>query len=281
MELRSITVETLAAFAQALRAEERCTETIKQYTRSVRQFAAWLAPETVAAGSAGGWKAELLRRGLSPATVNSKLAGLNLFFRFLGWMDCTVKPLRLQRRLFRSPDRELSRAEYGRLLSAARGLGRERLGLLMEAICATGIRVSEVRYLTVEAARQGKAEISLKGKIRTILLPGKLRRKLLKYAQKQKIASGAIFRTRSGRELSRRQIWAELKGLCKHACVEPSKVFPHNLRHLFATVFYRVCRDIVKLADLLGHSSIETTRIYLVTSGSEHQRALDRLGLVS
>ena len=140
MELRSITVETLAAFAQALRAEERCTETIKQYTRSVRQFAAWLAPETVAAGSAGGWKAELLRRGLSPATVNSKLAGLNRFFRFLGWMDCTVKPLRLQRRLFRSPDRELSRAEYGRLLSAARGLGRERLGLLMEAICATGIR---------------------------------------------------------------------------------------------------------------------------------------------
>jgi len=155
MELRSITVETLAAFAQALRAEERCTETIKQYTRSVRQFAAWLAPETVAAGSAGGWKAELLRRGLSPATVNSKLAGLNRFFRFLGWMDCTVKPLRLQRRLFRSPDRELSRAEYGRLLSAARGLGRERLGLLMEAICATGIRVSEVKYLTMEAARPG------------------------------------------------------------------------------------------------------------------------------
>ena len=159
--------------------------------------------------------------------------------------------------------------------------GMERLGLLVEAMGATGIRVSEVRYLTVEAARQGKAEISLKGKIRTILLPGKLRRKLLKYAQKQKIASGAIFRTRSGRELSRRQIWAELKGLCKHACVEPSKVFPHNLRHLFATVFYQVCRDIVKLADLLGHSSIETTRIYLVTSGSEHQRALDRLGLVS
>ena len=137
----------------------------------MRQFAAWLAPETVAAGSAGGWKAELLRRGLSPATVNSKLAGLNRFFRFLGWMDCTVKPLRLQRRLFRSPDRELSRAEYGRLLSAARGLGRERLGLLMEAICATGIRVSEVKYLTMEAARRGRAEVSLKGKIRTIRSP--------------------------------------------------------------------------------------------------------------
>ena len=225
MELRSITVETLAAFAQALRAEERCTETIKQYTRSVRQFAAWLAPETVAAGSAGGWKAELLRRGLSPATVNSKLAGLNRFFRFLGWMDCTVKPLRLQRRLFRPPDRELSRAEYGRLLSAARGLGRERLGLLMEAICSTGIRVSEVKYLTMEAARRGRAEVSLKGKIRTILIPGKLCRKLLQYGRAQKIASGEIFLTRSGRGISRKQVWAEMKAVCRKAGVADSKVF--------------------------------------------------------
>ena len=146
---------------------------------------------------------------------------------------------------------------------------------------ATGIRVSEVRYLSVEAARQGKAEISLKGKIRTILLPEKLCRKLLQYAQKQKTASGAIFRTKSGKELGRRQIWAEMKRLCGHAGVDPRKVFPHNLRHLFAMVFYRTSRDIVKLADLLGHSSIETTRIYLVTSGAEHQRTLDRLGLIS
>ena len=270
MELRSITVETLAAFAQALRAEERCTETIKQYTRSVRQFAAWLAPETVAAGSA-----ELLRRGLSPATVNSKLAGLNRFFRFLGWMDCTVKPLRLQRRLFRSPDRELSRAEYGRLLSAARGLGRERLGLLMEAICATGIRVSEVKYLTMEA------EVSLKGKIRTILIPGKLCRKLLQYGRAQKIASGEIFLTRSGRGISRKQVWAEMKAVCRKAGVADSKVFPHNLRHLFARAFYQASRDVVKLADVLGHSSIETTRIYLLSTGAEHARQLARLGLIS
>ena len=271
MELRSITVETLAAFAQALRAEERCTETIKQYTRSVRQFAAWLAPETVAAGSAGGWKAELLRRGLSPATVNSKLAGLN----------CTVKPLRLQRRLFRSPDRELSRAEYGRLLSAARGLGRERLGLLMEAICATGIRVSEVKYLTMEAARRGRAEVSLKGKIRTILIPGKLCRKLLQYGRAQKIASGEIFLTRSGRGISRKQVWAEMKAVCRKAGVADSKVFPHNLRHLFARAYYQASRDVVKLADVLGHSSIETTRIYLLSTGAEHARQLARLGLIS
>ena len=267
MELRSITVETLAAFAQALRAEERCTETIKQYTRSVRQFAAWLAPETVAAGSAGGWKA--------------KLAGLNRFFRFLGWMDCTVKPLRLQRRLFRSPDRELSRAEYGRLLSAARGLGRERLGLLMEAICATGIRVSEVKYLTMEAARRGRAEVSLKGKIRTILIPGKLCRKLLQYGRAQKIASGEIFLTRSGRGISRKQVWAEMKAVCRKAGVADSKVFPHNLRHLFARAFYQASRDVVKLADVLGHSSIETTRIYLLSTGAEHARQLARLGLIS
>lgn len=266
MELRSITVETLAAFAQALRAEERCTETIKQYTRSVRQFAAWLAPETVAAGSAGGWKAELLRRGLSPATVNSKLAGLNRFFRFLGWMDCTVKPLRLQRRLFRSPDRELS---------------RERLGLLMEAICATGIRVSEVKYLTMEAARRGRAEVSLKGKIRTILIPGKLCRKLLQYGRAQKIASGEIFLTRSGRGISRKQVWAEMKAVCRKAGVADSKVFPHNLRHLFARAFYQASRDVVKLADVLGHSSIETTRIYLLSTGAEHARQLARLGLIS
>ena len=266
MELRSITVETLAAFAQALRAEERCTETIKQYTRSVRQFAAWLAPETVAAGSAGGWKAELLRRGLSPATVNSKLAGLNRFFRFLGWMDCTVKPLRLQRRLFRS---------------AARGLSRERLGLLMEAICATGIRVSEVKYLTMEAARRGRAEVSLKGKIRTILIPGKLCRKLLQYGRAQKIASGEIFLTRSGRGISRKQVWAEMKAVCRKAGVADSKVFPHNLRHLFARAFYQASRDVVKLADVLGHSSIETTRIYLLSTGAEHARQLARLGLIS
>ena len=156
-----------------------------------------------------------------------------------------------------------------------------RLALLMETICGTGIRVSEVRYVTVEAALAGRAEIALKGKIRTIMLPGKLCRKLLKYAKKRKIASGEIFLTRSGKSLSRRQIWAEMKAVCALAGVEPSKVFPHNLRHLFATTFYRACKDIVKLADMLGHSSVNTTRIYLITTGAEHARTLERLGLVS
>lgn len=171
--------------------------------------------------------------------------------------------------------------EYDRLLDTAKVQGKERLALLMETICATGIRVSEVRYITVEAVQCGRANVSLKGKNRTILLPGKLCRKLLKYARKQKTVTGEIFLTNDGKSLHRCRIWAEMKRLCKAAGVEPSKVFPHNLRHLFATVFYQAYKDIVKLADLLGHSSIETTRIYLLTSGLEHQQQLDRLCLVS
>ena len=192
-----------------------------------------------------------------------------------------MKFLKIQRRLFRDDSRELTRPEYDRLLAAAREQGRERLALLLETICATGIRVSEVRYVTVETARTGRAEIALKGKIRTILLPGKLCRKLLKYARRQKIASGEIFLTRSGRGLSRKQIWAEMKSLCAKAGVAPTKVFPHNLRHLFARTFYRVCRDVARLADVLGHSSIETTRIYLISTGAEHATTLERMGLVS
>ena len=273
--------EHLSAFARRLAEEERSAGTVEKYLRDAGAFLEWLAGAPVSREAVTGWKAHLVRSGYRPATINSMLAALNTFLRFIGLEDCRVRALRVQRRLFQSEERELSRQEYQRLLDTAHRLGQERLGLLVEAMGATGIRVSEVRYLTVEAARQGKAEISLKGKIRTILLPGKLCRKLLQYAQKQKTASGAIFRTKSGKELGRRQIWAEMKRLCGHAGVDPRKVFPHNLRHLFAMVFYRTSRDIVKLADLLGHSSIETTRIYLVTSGAEHQRTLDRLGLIS
>ena len=208
------------------------------------------------------------------------LAAVNAFFRFAGWEECRVRALRLQRRMFREPERELSREEYLRLLETARGRGQERLALLMETICATGIRVSEVRDITVEAVRAGRAEIALKGKIRTILLPGKLCRKLRKYAAARGIASGQVFLTRTGNSLSRKQIWAEMKALCQAAGVPASRVFPHNLRHLFARAFYRACRDVAKLADVLGHSSVETTRIYLLSTGAEHARYLEGLGLV-
>ena len=276
-----ITSLQITAFARHLHEEERSGGTIEKYLRDVGAFVRWLEGRPVTKEAAAGWKAHLQAAGYAPTTINSMLAALNGLFRFLGCEDCRVKFLKIQRRLFRDPSRELTRPEYDRLLETARGQGKERLALLMEAICATGIRVSEARYLTVEAAQAGRAEIALKGKIRTILIPNKLCRKLLKYARKQKTASGEIFLTGNGKSLSRRQIWAELKRLCGQAGVEPSKVFPHNLRHLFATTFYKACKDIARLADLLGHSSIETTRVYLITSGAEHARQLERLGLVS
>ena len=278
---RKIGAGQLAAFRRWLLEEEREPATIEKYLREVRAFAAWLEGAPVTKEGATAWKACLTASGFQPGTVNGKLSALNKFFAFLGWLDCRVKYLKIQRRVFRSSERELSREEYARLLETARALGRERLALLIETICATGIRVSELKYITVESMRNGRTEISLKGKIRTILIPGKLCRKLLKYARKRKIASGEIFLTRSGKSLSRRQIWAEMKALCARAGVERTKVFPHNLRHLFARTFYRACRDVVKLADVLGHSSIETTRIYLISTGAEHARQLERLGLVS
>ena len=280
MEPRKITEETLAAFARQLGEEERSPATLEKYLREVRQFAAFLGGREVTRELAAAWREELSARQ-SPATVNGKLTALDRLLAFLGWEDCRVKHLRVQRQLFRDSARELSREEYARLVETARRLGRGRLSLLMETICATGIRVSEVRYITAEAVREGRTEIALKGKIRTILLPGKLCRKLEKYARQKKITSGELFLTRSGRPMSRKQIWAEMKGMCRAAGVAPSKVFPHNLRHLFARCFYRVSRDVAKLADVLGHSSIETTRIYLISTGAEHARTLDQLRLIS
>ena len=279
MEPRKITEETLAAFARQLGEEERSPATLEKYLREVRQFAAFLGGREVTRELAAAWREELSARQ-SPATVNGKLTALDRLLAFLGWEDCRVKHLRVQRQLFRDSARELSREEYARLVETARRLGRGRLSLLMETICATGIRVSEVRYITAEAVREGRTEIALKGKIRTILLPGKLCRKLEKYARQKKITSGELFLTRSGRPMSRKQIWAEMKGVCRAAGVAPSKVFPHNLRHLFARCFYRVSRDVAKLADVLGHSSIETTRIYLISTGVEHARELERLRLI-
>ena len=240
----SITRQQIQAFAAHLRQAERSPGTIENYLRHVRAFAAWLAGRPVTKEAAADWKEHLLDKGYCPSTINAMLGGLNRFFDFVGWKKYQVKALRLQRQLFRDDSKELTRAEYDRLIATARAMGRERLALLMETICATGIRVSEVRYLTVEAVERGKAEISLKGKIRTILIPGKLRKKLLKFAHKNKTASGEIFLTRNGKGMSRKQIWAEMKALCERAGVAPSKVFPHNLRHLFARTFYKVCRDV-------------------------------------
>ena len=237
---RQITAERLAAFSEQLR-RETAAGTEENYLRHVRAFAAWLDGEPVTREGAAAWKESLLEAGYSPVTVNAMVAAVNKFFSLCGWTDCRVKALRLQRRLFREEGRELTRREYDRLLAAARRSGKGRLELLMEAICATGIRVSEVKYLTVEAARAGRTEINLKGKVRTILIPGKLRKKLLGYAKEKKIASGEIFshQRRKGTEPQ-----ADLggdEGAVQGGGVSPSKVFPHNLRHLFARTFYQVC----------------------------------------
>ena len=280
MRERKIRMEDVQGFARYLCELEYAPGSREKYLRDIRIFQKWSTQQTVDRELTAAWKNHLMDKGCRPETINSKLSALNRFFSYMGWDELRVRYLRIQRRLFRNTDRELTREDYGRLVTAAEKQGKGRLGLLMETICATGIRVSEVKYITLEAVRSGRADISLKGKIRTILLPGKLCRKLEKYAGKEKIVSGEILLTRNGKSLCRRQIWAEMKALCEKAGVAASKVFPHNLRHLFARTFYRACRDVARLADMLGHSSIETTRIYLITTGVEQVRQLDRLGLI-
>jgi len=281
MKRDMLTQDQLNAFTQYLREEEREFGTIEKYTRDVSAFMSWASGRGIDKDLAARWKEHLKDGDFQPETINSKLSALNKFFSFLGWNECRVKYLKIQHKLFRRADRDLTKEDYKKLLDTASSSGKERLALLMETICATGIRVSEVKYITLEAVNAGRVDISLKGKIRTILIPGKLCRKLQKYAKKKKIASGEVFLTRNGKGLSRRQIWAEMKALCKKAGVAASKVFPHNLRHLFAQTFYRVYKDVARLADVLGHSSIETTRIYLLSSGTEHARQLEQLGLIS
>lgn len=272
----------LSDFCRFLMEQERCLSTAEKYMRDVRTFLNWQKDvckkdNPLCRQQVIDWKEALLEKKYAPVTINSMLSSVNSFLVFLGREDCRVKLLRIQKKIFREKEKELTRKEYEKLLEAARRQGKQRLQLLMECIGNTGIRVSEVKYITVEAARAGRTDISLKGKVRTILIQKKLCRRLLEYAKKRKIRTGCIFLTRTGKELSRKQIWKEMKSLCRISGVMPEKVFPHNLRHLFAVTFYRVGRDIVKLADVLGHSSIETTRIYLLTTGDEHRRQMEKM----
>ena len=273
--------ETLRLFRERLAREEKSRGTIEKYVREAGEFAAWLGERELTREAVASWRDALAASGLGAGTVNGKIASVAALLRHMGREDCRAKTLKLQRRAFRDPKRELTRQEYARLVAAAEKLGRTRAALLLEAIGSTGVRVSEVKFLTVEAAERGEATVKNKGKTRVVLLPGKLRRKLLAYAKKQGVVKGSIFTGKGGEPLSRHRIWAELKGLCGEAGVAPEKVFPHNLRHLFAVEFYRVSRDVVKLADVLGHASVNTTRIYLLTSGTEHRKLLERLRLVS
>lgn len=274
-----LTDKAIRRYALHLREQERAPATVQKYVQDLTALWDWLAGRPLTKAALIEWK-ESLSASRAPATVNSMLAAVNGFFRFMGWKDIAVKLLKIQKALFCDERRELTRAEYVRLVSAAQKVGNERLSLVMQTICATGIRVSELRFITVEAVTTGRAEICNKGKRRTVFLPGRLRRLLRKYLQKQKKTAGAVFTTRTGRPLDRSNIWRDMKALCESADVEPSKVFPHNLRHLFARTYYSLEKDLSRLADILGHSSVNTTRIYTVESGGVHQRQLERMELI-
>ena len=279
MNEQRITERQIQRFRQYLLREEKSAATIEKYLRDLRAFAAYAGQQSVTKEITINYKKQLMKAGYGASSVNSMLASLNSFLTFMGWTDCRVKSLKLQRQVYCAEEKELTKAEYERLLKAASK--KPQLYLVMQTICATGIRVSELKYFTLEAVKRGEVVVSCKAKTRTILLPGKLRKRLLDYARQESIRSGVIFLARNGQPLDRRAIWARMKSLCKAAGVNPGKVFPHNLRKLFARTFYGFKKDIAKLADILGHSSIDTTRIYIMTTGIEHRRIIDHLELVT
>ncbi len=275
-----LTADHIRGYETHLALEERSAGTIEKYMRDVRSFFAFLpASKTFDKETVIQYKAFLAQKH-AVSTVNAMLAAVNGLMSFAGWHECRVKPLKQQRRIYRDQARELSKAEYMRLLETARAKGKRRLYFLMQTLCATGIRVSELKYITAEAVKEGRAVVNCKGKARTILLTKRLRHVLRGYCKDNKIHSGPIFITKSGKAMNRSNIWTEMKSLCSSAGVDKNKVFPHNFRHLFAVTFYSLEKDIAKLADLLGHASINTTRIYIMQSGSEHIRQIERLGLV-
>lgn len=280
MKGKFLTEEMAKAFEKYLRREEKSENTVKKYLRDVRAFAAYLNGAEVTKETVITFKSKLLGESYSVRSINSMLASLNSLFSFLGWEDCRVKSVKLQRQIYCPEEKELTKAEYMRLVDTAKQKGNERLNLILQTICGTGIRVSELQYITVEAVKNGEATVSLKGKTRSVFLVKELRKKLIRYAAKQNIQSGAVFITRTGKPMNRTNIWREMKGLCKQAGVNPKKVFPHNLRHLFARTFYGIEKDIAKLADILGHSSINTTRIYIISTGSEHRKRMEHMRLI-
>lgn len=278
MEYRNLTKDGIQRFSEYLCAEEKSTATQEKYLRDVRGFAYFANGCPVTKELVVAWKKRLVEQGYAVRSINSMLASLNSLLSFLGWSDCKVKNIRVQRQTYCAEEKELTKKEYFRLLEASRK--NEQLNLILQTICGTGIRVSELRYFTIEAIRQGEITVNCKGKTRTIIVPGKLKKVLLNFAKQRGIISGIIFAGKNGKPVDRSHIWRQMKQLCKVSGVKESKVFPHNLRKLFAQTFYGIEKDIAKLADILGHSSINTTRIYIMTTGYEHRRKIERLGLL-
>ena len=275
---RILSEADICAFYNYLIQEEKSTATVEKYFRDARAFLIFAGQTAVTKEMVMAYKESLIEKEYAVRSINSMLASLNSLLDFLGWGDCKVKSLKIQRQIYCNEERELTKAEYLRLLEASRK--QPKLNLLMQTICSTGIRVSELKHFTVEAVRHGEIVVRCKGKTRIILIPGKLKKLLLNYAKRQGILSGMIFITKCGKPMNRSNIWSQMKKLCEAAEVKASKVFPHNLRKLFARTFYSIEKDIAKLADILGHSSINTTRIYIMSTGTEHRKKIERLGLV-
>ena len=278
MERRTPDNRKLEDFQAHLIYEERSSATVEKYLRDVRAFFVFLGERELVKEEMVQYKRQLQEQGYAVRSVNSMLAGVHNYLDFAEIPECKVKILKVQKETYSAQEKELTMAEYKRLVHAAEG--NERMKFVIETICATGIRVSELRYFTIEAVKQGEVIVQCKNKIRKIFIPKSLKKVLIKYARKRNIDSGPVFITRGKKPLDRSYIWAQMKKLCAAAGINPPKAFPHNLRKLFARTFYGKDKDIAKLADLLGHSSIETIRLYLRTSGDEHWRLLDRMRLI-
>jgi len=277
--MNTITQSTLLSFGRSLREDEKSEATVTKYVFYVERMSKELAGREITKEFLLTYRDGLMQK-YKPQTVNGNISAINAFLTFCGLPDMRLKLLKVQRQVFLEEEKELSKEEYTRLLKAARCRGDERLYMLLMTLGSTGIRISELSFITVEAAESGRAQIHLKGKNRTVILRKELRRQLLAYAKKQRIKSGHIFRTRSGRALDRSNICHDMKKLCEQAGVESCKVFPHNLRHLFARVYYGIEKNLAHLADVLGHSQIETTRIYVAASARTHEKILDRMELI-
>lgn len=274
-----LTSKEIERFRNYLQEEEKSENTLEKYIRDVTAFSAF-CDEAITKDTVIAYKQSLIDGGYAVRSINSMLASINSLLSFLGWYELRVKSLKIQQQVFCPEEKELTKAEYERLCRTAEKKQNERLCLILQTICGTGIRVSELQFITVEAVRKGEAMVSLKGKARSIFIVRDLQKKLLHYISEQHIMTGAIFITRTGKPMSRTNIWREMKNLCVEAEVNPEKVFPHNLRHLFARVFYGIEKDIAKLADILGHSSINTTRIYIISTGTEHRQRMERMRLI-
>lgn len=279
MEGRVIAAKMIDEFEEHLILEERSVATIQKYIWDVKVFTAYAQNSAISKEIVIAYK-KYLQENYAVRSVNSMLASINSFFSLFGWNDLKVKSLKLQQQVFCPEEKELTKEEYTRLCRAAVRKHNERLNLILQTICGTGIRVSELQYITVEAVKHGEAVVNCKAKTRSVFIVKELRQKLLRYAAEQNIKSGMIFVTRTGKPISRTNIWREMKALCVEANVNPEKVFPHNLRHLFARVFYGIEKDIAKLADILGHSSINTTRIYIISTGTEHRQRMENMRLI-